>query len=35
MQDLAELLGRKVDISTDDTLKERLKKRILEEAVPL
>lgn len=35
MQDLAELLGREVDISTDDTLKERLKERVLREAVPL
>ena len=35
MQDLAELLGRAVDVSTDDTLKERLRDRVLREAVSL
>jgi predicted nucleotidyltransferase len=35
MQDLAELLERQVDIGTEDTLKERIKGRILREAVPL
>jgi predicted nucleotidyltransferase len=35
MQDLTELLGRSVDVSTDDTLRERIRERILREAVPL
>jgi hypothetical protein len=35
MQDLSELLGRRVDVSTDGTLRERLRERILREAVPL
>ena len=35
IQDLSELLGRKVDVSTDDTLRERFRDRILSEAIPL
>jgi predicted nucleotidyltransferase len=35
MQDLADLLGREVDVSTEETLRERIKDRILREAVPL
>jgi uncharacterized protein len=35
MQDLAELLKRDVDVSTDDSLKERIRERVLREAVPL
>jgi predicted nucleotidyltransferase len=35
MQDLSELLGREVEVSTDDTLKERLKESVLREAIPL
>jgi predicted nucleotidyltransferase len=35
MQDLAELLGRAVDVSTDATLKERLRERVVQEAVSL
>lgn len=35
VQDLSELLGRRVDVSTDETLRERLRERILREAVPL
>lgn len=35
IQELSELLGRRVDVSTDETLRARLKERILREAVPL
>jgi len=35
MQDLSELLGRDVDVATEDTLKQRVKDRILHEAVAL
>lgn len=35
MQDLAELLGRDVDVSTDATHFEHLRARVLREAVPL
>jgi predicted nucleotidyltransferase len=35
MQDLAELLGREVEVSTNDTLKERLKESDVREAVSL
>ena len=33
--DLEDLLNRKVDVITESGIKERLKKRILSEAVPL
>ena len=33
--DLEQLLNRKVDIATVDMLKERIRDRILQEAVPL
>jgi hypothetical protein len=35
MLDLENLLGRKVDISTEKTLHRRIKQRVLREAVPL
>jgi predicted nucleotidyltransferase len=35
MQDLEDLLGRKVDVATVKGLRERHKERILKEAVPL
>jgi predicted nucleotidyltransferase len=35
VQDLVELLGCEVDVSTDDTLQERIRERVLREAVPL
>ena len=35
IQDLVELLGREVDVSTEDTLKSRIKGQILQEARPL
>jgi predicted nucleotidyltransferase len=35
MQDLAELLGRDVDVSTDATLRDHVRARVLREAVPL
>ena len=35
IRDLENLLGRKVDVATEDGLKERIKKRVLEEAVKL
>lgn len=35
MLDLENLLGRKVDISTEKTLHHRIKKRVLREAIPL
>lgn len=34
-QALSDLLGRRVDVCTDDTLKAGLRDRILHEAVPL
>ena len=33
--ELEELLGCKVDIATEQGLKERIKERVLKEAVPL
>jgi hypothetical protein len=33
--DLEQLLNRKVDIATVDMLKERIRERVLQEAVPL
>jgi hypothetical protein len=33
--DLEQLLNRKVDIATVDMLKERIRDRVLQEAVPL
>lgn len=35
IQDLSELLERDVDVSTEDTLKSRIKGRVLQEAKPL
>jgi len=35
MQDLEDLLGRKVDVATVKALREYLRERILNEAVPL
>jgi uncharacterized protein len=35
MQDLQSILGRKVDIITVDGLKERIRERVLEEAIKL
>ena len=35
IRDLEQLLGRKVDIVTENGLKERIKKRVLQEAIPL
>ncbi|BBL68243.1 hypothetical protein MchiMG62_14240 [Methanoculleus chikugoensis] len=35
IQDLEEALGCRVDVVTETALKERYKKRILKEAVPL
>src|SRR5437870_10470537 len=34
-KELAELLGRKVDVATESELRPRIRKRALEEAVPL
>jgi predicted nucleotidyltransferase len=33
--DLEELLGRKVDVVPEDSLRQRIKARVLQEAVPL
>lgn len=33
--DLENLLGRKVDVATEKALKERIRERVLKEAVPL
>jgi len=33
--DLEKLLGRKVDVATEGSLKERIRERVLAEAVPL
>ena len=33
--DLEELLGRKVDVAPEKTLRERVRERVLREAVPL
>ena len=35
MQDLQSILGRKVDIVTVEGLKERIRERVLEEAIEL
>jgi len=35
IQDLEDLLGRKVDVATDKGLRERFRDRILKEALPL
>jgi predicted nucleotidyltransferase len=35
IQDLAELLGRDVDVSTEETLKSSIKGHVLQEAKPL
>jgi predicted nucleotidyltransferase len=35
MQDLQSILGRKVDIATVDGLKERIRERVLQEAIKL
>jgi hypothetical protein len=35
IQDLEDLLGRKVDVATETGLRERLKVRILRDAIPL
>jgi predicted nucleotidyltransferase len=35
IQDLENLLGKKIDIVTESGLKERLKERVLKEAIPL
>ena len=35
IKDLEKLLGRKVDIVTENGLKERIKQRVLEEAIKL
>jgi predicted nucleotidyltransferase len=35
MQDLQSILGRKVDIVTVEGLKERIRERVLEEAIAL
>jgi predicted nucleotidyltransferase len=35
IQDLEDLLGRKVDVATDKGLRERVRDRILKEALPL
>lgn len=35
MQDLEELLGRKVDVAEPETLHERIRDRVLQDAVPL
>ena len=35
IQDLEDLLGTKVDVATDKGLRERVRERILNEAVPL
>lgn len=33
--DLEKLLGRKVDVATEQALKERIRRRVLQEAIPL
>ena len=35
LMDLQDLLGRKVDVATPDLLKQRIRQRVLSEAVPL
>jgi uncharacterized protein len=35
IRDLEKLLGRKVDIATENGLKERIKERVLQEAIKL
>ncbi len=35
MLDLSALLGRKVDVATESALKERIRERVLQEAIPL
>lgn len=35
IRDLEDLLGRKVDIATVDSLKDRIRARVLSEAMPL
>ena len=35
MQELADLLGRSVDIATPSALHERIKDRVMQEAIPL
>jgi len=35
LMDLQELLGRKVDVATPDMLRQRIRQRVLAEAVPL
>lgn len=35
MQDLADLLGRSVDVATPSALHERIKDRVMQDAVPL
>ena len=35
MLDLEELLGRKVDVATESALKERIRERVLREAISL
>jgi len=35
IQDLEDLLGTKVDVATDKGLRERVRDRILKEALPL
>jgi len=35
IQDLEDLLGRKVDVATEKTLHEMIRDRVLKEAVPL
>lgn len=35
LMDLQDLLGRKVDVATPDMLRQRIRQRVLSEAVPL
>lgn len=35
MQDLADLLGRSVDVATPSALHERIKDRVMQDAIPL
>lgn len=35
LMDLQELLGRRVDVATEKSLKDRIRQRVLKEAVPL
>ncbi len=35
MLDLEKLLGRKVDVATEEALKERIRERVLSEAIAL